>query len=123
MRMLHIVAGTALLAIAPNAQAQSGLSSEYETCMDRAGTKVVQTGMCAQKEIGAQDGRLNKAYRQVMQQLQSNPARRMALRDRQRAWLKARDYACDIDGGTFDMNCVVERTAKRADELERMVRF
>ena len=123
MRMLNIAAGAALLIIAPAVQAQSGLSSEYETCMERAGTKVVQTGMCAQKEIGAQDGRLNKAYRQVMQQLQSNPAQRSALRDRQRAWLKARDYSCDIDGGTFDMNCVVERTAKRADELERMIRF
>ena len=123
MRMLHIAFGSALLAIAPAAQAQSGLSSEYEACMARAGTKIVQTGMCAQKEIGAQDGRLNKAYRQIMQQFQTNPARRMALRDPQRAWLKARDYACDIDGGTFDMNCVVERTAKRADELERMIRF
>lgn len=123
MRMLYVAAGTALLAMTGAAQAQSGLSSEYEACMARAGTKVVQTGMCAQKEIGAQDGRLNKAYRQVMQQLQSDPARRSALRDRQRAWLKARDYACDIDGGTFDMNCVVERTAKRADELERMIRF
>lgn len=123
MRMLYVAAGTALLAMTGAAQAQSGLSSEYEACMARAGTKVVQTGICAQKEIGAQDGRLNKAYRQVMQQLQSDPARRSALRDRQRAWLKARDYACDIDGGTFDMNCVVERTAKRADELERMIRF
>jgi uncharacterized protein YecT (DUF1311 family) len=121
--MLHIAAGAVLVSMTVAAQAQSGLSSEYETCMERAGTKVVQTGMCAQKEIGSQDGRLNKAYRQVMQQLQSNPTRRMALRDRQRAWLKARDYACDIDGGTFDMNCVVERTAKRADELERMIRF
>lgn len=123
MRMLYVAAGTALLAMTGAAQAQSGLSSEYEACMARAGTKVVQTGICAQKEIGAQDGRLNKAYRQVMQQLQSDPAQRSALRDRQRAWLKARDYACDIDGGTFDMNCVVERTAKRADELERMIRF
>jgi len=123
MKTLIIAIGTALLATGGAAQAQDSLSREYETCMSRAGSNTVQSGMCAQKEITAQDGRLNKAYKQVMQQLASNPARRNALRDRQRSWIKARDYACNIDGGTFDMNCVVERTASRADTLEGMVRF
>jgi len=113
-----LAAGTA-----GTASANPGLSSEYESCMRRAGTNTVQSGMCAQKEIVSQDGRLNKAYRQVMQQLAPEPSRRDALRTRQRSWLKARDYECNIDGGTFDMNCVVERTADRADALESMIRF
>lgn len=123
MKTMIIAIGAAILATSGAAQAQQGLSSEYEACIGRAGSNTVQSGMCAQKEITAQDGRLNKAYKQVMQQLVSNPAKRNALRDRQRSWLKARDYSCNIDGGTFDMNCVVERTASRADTLEGMVRF
>lgn len=122
--MRNILVGIASMALAAGtAHAEGGLSSEYDACMGRAGSNTVQSGMCAQKEIAAQDARLNKAYRQVMRQLEATPAKRTALRARQRAWLKARDYSCDIDGGTFDMNCVVEGTAKRADQLERMVRF
>lgn len=123
MRIALIAAATLMAGMAAQAQAQTGLSSTYETCTERAGSNIVQSGMCAQTEIVAQDARLNKAYKQVMQQFASNPAKRTALRDRQRSWLKARDYKCNIDGGTFDMNCVVERTAARADVLEGMVRF
>lgn len=123
MKRFAITIAALMLGTAGTTQAQTGLSDAYTACTDRAGSNTVQSGMCAQKEITSQDGRLNKAYKQVMGQLTSNPTKRNALRERQRSWLKARDYACNIDGGTFDMNCVVERTATRADELERMVRF
>ena len=123
MKTMTLAIATILLGTGGMAQAQSGLSRAYTACTDRAGSNIVQSGMCAQTEIVAQDARLNKAYKQVMGQLASNPTRRTALRDRQRSWLKARDYQCNIDGGTFDMNCVVERTAERADQLEGMVRF
>lgn len=112
-----------LIACTATTAGAEGLSAQYLGCIDRAGSNTVQSGMCAQKEIVSQDGRLNKAYKHVMRQLAARPAERSALLNRQRAWLKARDYACDIDGGTFDMTCVVERTAQRADQLERMIRF
>lgn len=118
-----IVAASMLIVCTTASAGAEGLSTQYLGCIDRAGSSTVQSGMCAQKEIVSQDGRLNKAYRQVMRQLAARPAERSALLNRQRAWLKARDYACDIDGGTFDMTCVVERTARRADQLERMIRF
>jgi uncharacterized protein YecT (DUF1311 family) len=123
MKKTAIALAAALLCTAGAASAQQGLSSKYTSCMDRAHDNTVQLGMCAQTEIVAQDGRLNKAYQQVMRQLTATPAKRDALRARQRSWLKARDYECNIDGDTFDQNCVVEKTAARADELERMIRF
>jgi uncharacterized protein YecT (DUF1311 family) len=66
---------------------------------------------------------LNKAYQQVMRQLASKPEQRTALRNKQRSWLKARDYDCKVDQQTIDSSCVVMRTAVRANELESQIRF
>lgn len=73
--------------------------------------------------MASQDARLNKAYQQVMRQLASRNAERLALRTEQRSWLKARDYECKVDQETINNSCLVGKTAVRADELESMIRF
>jgi uncharacterized protein YecT (DUF1311 family) len=101
----------------------AGISDRYVACQARAGTNIVQQGICAQSEIASQDARLNKAYQQVMRQLAATPDRRLALRAEQRSWLKARDYECKVDQETINSGCLVVKTANRANELESMVRF
>ena len=118
--MLIAAAGTAGPAVA---QHSPHLSATFEACMGRAGTNTVQRQVCAEREIGAQDDRLNKAYQRVMRQLANDPKGRLALRDRERRWIAERDYTCKVNGDTTDSDCVVMKTAARADELESQVRF
>lgn len=105
------------------AQGSTHLSAGFEACLGRAGTNTVQRNVCAQRESGSQDDRLNKAYQRVMRQLASDPSAKVALRDRQRRWIAERDYTCKVNGDTVDSGCVVMKTATRADELESQVRF
>jgi len=105
------------------AQTAPGLSDRYTACHARAKGNTVQDGICAQTEMAAQDARLNKAYQQVMHQLDRDPAKKLALRDAQRSWLKKRDYDCKVDGNTIDDGCLVEKTAVRANELEKQIHF
>jgi uncharacterized protein YecT (DUF1311 family) len=104
-------------------ESPQGLSPAYGACLARARSNTVQLGMCEQTEMAAQDARLNKAYQQVMSQLAKDPPKQMALRSKQRSWLKERDYGCKVDHQTVDSSCVVGRTAARANELEKMIRF
>ena len=104
-------------------QSPRGLSPAYGACLTRARSNTVQLAMCEQTEMAAQDARLNKAYQQVMSQLAKDPSRQTALRNEQRSWLKERDYGCKVDDQTVDSSCVVGKTASRANELERMIRF
>ncbi|GAM02461.1 MULTISPECIES: lysozyme inhibitor LprI family protein [Sphingomonas] len=125
--MKWIVAMTAVMVIGTGApaiaQESPNLSPAYINCMNRAGGNIVQTGVCTQREAAVQDDRLNKAYQQVMRQLASRPAVKTALRDQQRRWIRERDYSCKINGDTIDTGCIVTKTALRADQLERQVRF
>ncbi len=105
------------------AQSVDGLSDRYAACHARAKGNTVQDGLCAQTEMAAQDARLNKAYQQVMHQLDNDPAKKTALRDQERSWLKKRDYDCKVDGNTIDDGCLVDKTAIRANELEKQVHF
>ncbi|MEO9130705.1 MAG: lysozyme inhibitor LprI family protein [Sphingomonas sp.] len=114
------VAGTAGPALAQNS---SHLSAAFEACIGRAGTNTVQRNLCAQREAGAQDDRLNKAYQRVMRQLATKPKAKLALRDQERRWIAERDYTCKVNGDTTDSGCVVMKTAARADELESRIRF
>jgi len=104
-------------------QPPEGMSSAYKACLARARKNTVQLGMCEQTEMAAQDARLNKAYQQVMGQLAQDPPKQAALRNAQRSWLKERDYSCKVDHQTLNDSCLVGKTAARADELERMIRF
>jgi uncharacterized protein YecT (DUF1311 family) len=125
MRRIAIAAAVACLGGATHAVAQApgGVSQEFAACEARAGTNTVQSGICAQREMATQDARLNKAYQQVMQQLARDPAKKIALRDEERSWLKQRDYECKVDGQTIDSGCLVRKTAARADVLENQIRF
>lgn len=105
------------------AQTPPGVSERYIACHARARSNTVQDGLCAQTEMASQDARLNKAYQQVMHQLDNEPGKKMALREEQRSWLKRRDYDCKVDGNTIDDGCLMTKTALRANELEKMVRF
>lgn len=104
-------------------QSPEGLSPAYKACLFRARSNTVQLAMCEQTEMAAQDARLNKAYRQVMSQLTIYPSKQITLRSEQRSWLKARDYGCKLDQQTIDSGCIVGKTAVRANELEKMIRF
>lgn len=126
-RLILAAAALALLpatpALAEGDALSAHLSAAFKACYQRAGDNTVQRGICAQREVNAQDDRLNKAYQQVMRQLANDPAAHTALRDEERRWINERDYACKINGDTIDVSCVVIKTALRADELERRIRF
>ena len=128
--MIHrtrIAVAAATVAFAGSAAAQppasAHLSPQFMACFQRAGDNAVQRDVCAQREVGAQDDRLNKAYQQVMRQLAHDPAAHTALRDDERRWITQRDYECKVNDHTVNEACVVMKTAQRADELESRVRF
>jgi uncharacterized protein YecT (DUF1311 family) len=99
------------------------LSPKFLACFRRAGDNPVQRSICAQREAGAQDDRLNKAYQQVMKQLVQDPIAKTTLRDEERRWIRERDYTCKVNGNTIDEACVVMKTAARADDLESRIHF
>lgn len=125
MKVIAVISAMIVTGIGASATAQESpnLSAAYVRCMERAGGNTVQSGVCTQRESAVQDDRLNKSYQQVMRQLASRPAAKIALRDQQRRWIRERDYSCKINGDTIDTGCIVTKTALRADELERQVRF
>ena len=117
------LAVTAVAATPAAAQTSPNLSSTFTGCISRAGHNTVQRNICAQREVGSQDDRLNKAYQRVMRQLASDPAKKLALRQQERRWITERDYTCKVNDNTVDNSCVVMKTAARADELESQVKF
>ncbi len=122
-----VLAAAAVTSLASAAAAQppasAHLSPQFMACFQRAGSNAVQRDVCAQREVGAQDDRLNKAYKQVMGQLAKDSAAHAALRDDERRWITQRDYECKVNDQTVNEACVVMKTAQRADELESRVRF
>lgn len=114
----------------PTAQSDSpGYSASYRNCMSSGeaaeGVTSAMAG-CNSEELSKQDARLNDAYRAAM--ATRSPDQKTALRDAQRAWIKLRDTRCreDLEGGTMDIliegGCILDMTAKRADELAVMAR-
>ena len=110
----------ATLAI-PAAHAQ--LSPDYNDCHRRAHGDTVQEGMCYQHELTRQDDRLNKAYQALMTQYAAHQDQKIALRDEERSWLKRRDYDCKLNRDTIDNDCLVHKTAERADHLEQKLKM
>lgn len=111
------------LALAPSlalfaSPADAAPSKQYAACLARA-KGPVQAGVCAQGEMGRQDARLNIAYRRLLSGYAATPDRTAALRREERAWLTRRDRQCTINGDVVDQQCVVDKTARRADVLER----
>ncbi len=103
-------------------QAHAQYSPEYTNCYGRAhGT--VQQSMCAQTELTKQDARLNKAYQQLMAQYANDPDKKLVLRTEERTWLKKRDYDCNLGREVTDEDCVMKKTAERADTIEHQLKF
>lgn len=103
-----------------------GLTKSFSACMDTSGGVTSSMLDCIASETRKQDARLNKAYKEAMGQLA--PARKKALQDVQRLWLKYRDAQCsfynDPDGGSIAVvqasDCFLMATATRALELESL---
>ncbi len=115
-----------LLLIPPFAIAQAediGLSKEFDKCMDKAVSTMYMID-CMTEENSSQDKRLNRAYKSLMETLSAE--RKKKLQEAQRAWIKYRDANCDYyndpEGGSMARiganNCVLDATARRAQELE-----
>jgi uncharacterized protein YecT (DUF1311 family) len=122
MNYRFLLTAAALLAASPlhaqQASAEHVLQNPYHHCLLRAGQNPVQQGMCVQAELSRQDARLNFAYQHLMKNYKPSSVTAGELRVEQRAWLKERDTACKLNGDTVDNVCLVDRTTKRADELE-----
>lgn len=98
----------------------------FSRCMDRAGGVTVEMRTCMSAEHERWDKRLNGAYQRLMATLASDD--RLRLRAEERAWLAERQRVCDHAGddeagGTLQAveidACHLDRTQKRAAELER----
>ncbi|MCZ7171404.1 DUF1311 domain-containing protein, partial [Salmonella enterica] len=78
------------------------LSQRYTSCMERADGVTIDMHACIAAEHERQDGRLNRAYKQLTSQL--TPARKAQLVTAQRLWVQYREADCsfyaDPDGGT-----------------------
>ncbi len=111
------------------AQAQSQIERRYtpavKRCIEHSGYGDAAMTECYDIELSVQDGRLNQAYKMVMQRL---PApRKTALRNEERAWIKRRDALCqrhaapEAGGTMYDVmlsSCLVDETIKRTIALE-----
>jgi len=109
--------------------AEKEYSADYARCLnggDAAKGVTAAMATCINTEYTRQDRRLNAAYQTAM--AAQPAARRTALRDAQRAWIKRRDADCakGMTGGTIDIlnraSCYLEVTTVRAVELERMAK-
>ena len=124
----QILFALVIAAVTPMAtQAQdTGLSKQFNTCMDKSDGVTQGIVECIGAETQRQDARLNKAYKALMADLTTE--RKKQLQEAQRAWIKFRDANCgfyyDPDGGTMARvsanDCVMTMTANRAKELENL---
>ncbi|MGF7148699.1 uncharacterized protein YecT (DUF1311 family) [Sphingomonas zeicaulis] len=109
------------------AQIEEQYSPAYDTCLktgDAAKGVTPAMAQCIADEIKVQDERLNAAYRSAMDK--RDEAGKTALRDEERAWIKARDAKCDAlaQGGSIDRieipSCVLNETIRRRVKLQPM---
>lgn len=94
-------------------------------CIEASGYGDAAMTECYNIELSVQDGRLNQAYKMVMQRLPA--ARKTALRNKERAWIKRRDAVCqrhaapEAGGTMYDVmlsSCLVDENIKRTIALE-----
>jgi uncharacterized protein YecT (DUF1311 family) len=128
--MIRLFAATLLLSAiaAPSVQAaEPTYSPAYDRCLAApAGQSTAGMIGCINGELKVQDGRLNRAYQAALKRLDL-PRQKAALTKAQRAWIAFRDADCsslhDADWGSISRveanSCVLDHTARRADDLER----
>ena len=108
------------------AAADSDMTQEYLTCMDKSKGVTAEMIDCMSAETARQDARLNANYKKLLAKLSAK--RKKTLLDAQRAWIKFRDLNCefyyDPDGGTAARlagnDCFLQATADRAKELKNL---
>jgi uncharacterized protein YecT (DUF1311 family) len=108
------------------AAAESEMTQEYVTCMDKSGGVTGEMIDCMSAERARQDARLNENYKRLMSKLSAK--RKKELLEAQRAWIKFRDANCsfyhDPEGGTAALlarhDCFLQSTADRAKELRNL---
>ena len=108
------------------AAADSDMTQEYLTCMDKSKGVTSEMIDCMSAETARQDARLNANYKKLLAKLSAK--RKKTLLDAQRAWIKFRDLNCefyyDPDGGTAarlaSNDCFLQATADRAKELKNL---
>jgi uncharacterized protein YecT (DUF1311 family) len=129
MKISRTLLLTAFIAASVSAQTQSQIERRYtpalKRCIDNSGFGDAAMTECYDIELSVQDGRLNQAYKMVMQRLPAE--RKTALRNEERAWIKRRDAVCqrhaapEAGGTMYDVmlsSCLVNETIKRTIVLE-----
>ena len=117
-----------LLSAPPLAAADSEMTQEYSTCMDKSKGNTAEMTECIRAETARQDARLNENYKRLMSKLAAK--RKNMLLKAQRAWVKLREANCsfysDPEGGTAALldgrDCFLQATAERAKELKNLTR-
>jgi uncharacterized protein YecT (DUF1311 family) len=108
------------------AAADSDMTQEYLTCMDKSKGVTSEMMDCISAETARQDARLNENYKRLMSKVSAK--RKKTLLEAQRAWIKFREVNCrfyyDPDGGTAarlaGSDCFLQATADRAKELKNL---
>lgn len=103
-----------------------GLTKQFSVCMDKSNGVTSSMIDCLEAESKRQGTRLNKAYKELMDQV--SPQRKKQLQVAQDAWVNYRDENCDFyedpEGGTMALvsanDCFMSATAARAKELETL---
>ncbi len=121
--ILAIAASSQLLAA--TSQVERRYTPALKRCIDNSGYGDAAMTECYDIELSVQDGRLNQAYKMVM--LRLSAARKTALKNEERAWVKRRDAVCqhhaapEAGGTMYDVmlsSCLVDETIKRTIALE-----
>jgi uncharacterized protein YecT (DUF1311 family) len=83
-----------LLNTPPLAAAESEMTQEYVTCMEKPGGVTAEMIECMSAETARQDARLNENYKRLMSKLSAK--RKKELLEAQRAWIKFWDANCSF---------------------------
>lgn len=128
-RMLDLAIVAALALTAGHAGAASGLSTTFDACTGKA-RGVIEQAACLSSEAERQDLRLNQAYKQLQDRLDSAGKARLVAA--QRSWLQCRESEGALETALYDSNPVgnlqqarndAERLRVRADQLEAYLRL
>ncbi len=98
------------------------LRGSYFQCLDSAAGITPKIQDCIDEELAFQDKRLSDIHQRMINS--ADKQGQFALKTAQEEWLIDRDQSCSSDGqggqgASLETNgCVLERTAKRATELE-----
>ena len=107
----------------PLVAADSDMTQEYLSCMDKSNGNTAAMTDCISAETARQDARLNENYKRLISKVSTK--RKNTLLEAQRAWLKFRDANCrfysDPEGGTAALSN--QHLSYRAHEKRRTLPY